>query len=205
MGEFIKQPVNKHSLSKIGSVYGVGTNDADCMVAIRVSGKRVLCPIYTVWANMLKRCYCPSFLLKEPTYNGCTVCDEWLTFSSYSNWHKENYTLGFHLDKDLKVIGNKLYSPETCLFIPNDVNQLIITAHSNKGGHPTGVSFIKAEGKYRARITIDSKEKYLGRFNNPDAASKAYTKAKNTEIVRKCGQYPEFAEYLINHINFFNQ
>lgn len=84
--------------------------------------------IYNAWANMLKRCYEPSVQEKHPTYIGCTVSDEWLCFSNYHRWYVENYIEGFHIDKDKKVLGNKVYGPDTCLFISRQENNEIAVA-----------------------------------------------------------------------------
>jgi len=185
-------------------IYGVGINDADYMVSVKQNGKRISCKAYLTWANMIKRCYYSDVKKNQPTYKGCTVEREWLTFSNFKKWFDGNYIDGYHLDKDLMVIGNKVYSPNTCLFVPNSINQLIIKEHKNKGGYPTGVTFIKKEGKYKARITIDSKEKYIDRFATAECASNAYRKAKAEDLKRKSEQHPEFAKYLKQYINFFN-
>lgn len=58
----------------------------------------------------------------KPTYEGCTVCDEWLYFSNFKKWFDENYIEGFQLDKDIIIRGNKVYSPQTCCFVPKEIN-----------------------------------------------------------------------------------
>jgi len=78
--------------------------------------------IYSRWVNMIKRCYDSKVQEKHPTYIGCTVCDEWLCFSNYHKWFVSNYIDGFEVDKDKKVAGNKVYSPDTCLFISKTEN-----------------------------------------------------------------------------------
>jgi hypothetical protein len=80
---------------------------------------------YVCWHNMLTRCYDPNYVTKFPTYKGCSVCFEWLNFSTFNSWHNENYIEGFHLDKDLLVKGNKVYSPNTCKFISAKDNYLL--------------------------------------------------------------------------------
>ena len=59
-------------------ICGVGVNDAN----YATSGKR-MCPFYRRWINMLERCYSEKFQEKNPTYRGCSVCEEWLTFSNF--------------------------------------------------------------------------------------------------------------------------
>jgi len=75
---------------------------------------------YNIWTGILERVYCPLFDIKRPTYRGCTVCEEWHNFQNFAKWYEDNYPkdgLDYHLDKDIKIDGNKLYSPETCLFV----------------------------------------------------------------------------------------
>ena len=79
---------------------------------------------YSVWHSMLQRCYDDKYHIKHPTYEGCTVCDEWLYFSNFKKWFDENYIEGTQLDKDI-FSKNKVYSPETCCFVPREINVLM--------------------------------------------------------------------------------
>lgn len=74
--------------------------------------------LYHRWKKMLARCYSKSF----PDYIDCSVCERWLNFQNFVNDAKNlpGYTKdlsGLALDKDTRVVGNKLYSPATCQFI----------------------------------------------------------------------------------------
>ena len=104
------------------------------------------------------------------------------------------------LDKDIKVPGNKIYSPERCLFLPKSINLLLNGCAARRGDYPKGVNLFKRNGSFIAKISIDGKRKHLGYFSTPELARQAYVKAKNAEIMRKCEQYPQFAEYLANHL-----
>lgn len=93
--------------------FGVGNYKA------RENGK--LTVRYNTWADMIQRCYDPKWHKKKPTYRDCSVCEEWYNYQVFSEWFEKNYIEGFHLDKDIKVNGNRVYSPETCLFVsPKD-------------------------------------------------------------------------------------
>ena len=111
-------------------VCGVGINDADYVVKKfetigYVDGKRKrklvwTCPYHRAWESMLKRCYSAKYQERQPTYKGCTVSDDWLTFSNFRAWMIAQDWEGKHLDKDLLFEGNKIYSTETCVFVaPN--------------------------------------------------------------------------------------
>lgn len=73
--------------------------------------------IHAIWASMLGRCYSDDVQKRHPAYVGCTVCDEWHNFSNFVPWYLKNIKAGEHLDKDIKVKGNREYSPSTCLGI----------------------------------------------------------------------------------------
>jgi hypothetical protein len=190
----------KISLARRRPIYGIGKNDADYVTQIKINGKSVTCPAYQKWHNMIKRCYSAKFHSLQPTYTGCTVCDEWLTFSNFKKWFDANNVEGHHIDKDLKFPGNKRYSPETCLFLPSCINNLLVDHAAKRGDWPIGVSFDKQENSFQAGIKIDGKRRGLGRFSNPELAHEAYVTAKNKEIIRKSKQFPELAIYLKQYI-----
>ncbi len=73
---------------------------------------------------MLRRCYDDELHSKYPTYKGCSVCDEWHDFQVFAQWYKSNYIEGYHLDKDIKINGNKVYSPSACLFVSPSENAI---------------------------------------------------------------------------------
>lgn len=108
-------------------VYGVGNNDADYVVEKReeigyVGGKRRrklmwVCPYYQTWKDMIKRCYSTKCQEKFPTYKGCSVSADWHTFSNFKAWMEKQNWEGKQLDKDILIEGNKVYSPETCVFV----------------------------------------------------------------------------------------
>ena len=116
----------------------MGVNDADYTVIPTVNGKQVVCTFYRAWTAMLKRCYNPTYQANNPTYIGCTVCDEWLTFSNFKKWMMRQDFQGKQLDKDLLVKGNKLYSPETCVFVDGMINTFTIDSGAIRGDYPIG-------------------------------------------------------------------
>tara|TARA_R110000851_G_scaffold219118_2_gene371910 strand:+ start:435 stop:1091 length:657 start_codon:yes stop_codon:yes gene_type:complete len=81
------------------------------------NGKRT--KAHNSWSRILSRCYREAYHKEKPTYKNCTVCEEWHNFQNYAEWYEANYIEGYHLDKDIKQRGvvNKIYSPETCLFV----------------------------------------------------------------------------------------
>lgn len=170
-------------------VYGVGINDASYNVSLkeelpRVNGERRqkhvwTCPYYVTWKGMLQRCYSDAWHIKYPTYEGCTVCDEWLTFSNFRRWMETQDWEGNQLDKDILFIGNKIYSPEMCVFVSGAVNKFITESNSSRGDYPIGVSWNNNESKFVSRCCqFSGKRETLGYFNTPEEAHKAWLKEK---------------------------
>lgn len=176
----------------MGKVYGVGINDAGYVTQrdVEVGGKRKqvwICPYYRTWKSMLKRCYSGSFQKKYPTYIGCTVTEEWKTFSNFKAWMETQCWEGKQLDKDLLVNGNTEYSPSTCVFIPRVVNMFLTDSGAARGDLPIGVCRIK--GKYMARCNnpFSKKTEYLGLFSCPQEAHLAW-KSKKAEHAKRLAE-----------------
>ena len=151
-------------------VYGFGVNDLK-------DGKRKSREhriIYLYWKRMIRRCYSGKELTNKTSYKDVQVCKAWRYFSSFYNWALDKYVEGFHLDKDLLVKGNKVYSPTTCCFLPVEINSFICLNKKKRGELPIGVVYRKDTKKYIAQIYIDNKNKYIGDFLNIEDAFNAY-------------------------------
>ncbi len=184
MQEFIEQPANAQSLRQRKLVYGKGINDADYITKYtNDSGKRMVCPFYRKWKNMLERAYCSSYHAKHPTYISCSVSPEWLTFSNFKAWMVQQPWQGNELDKDLLVNGNKVYGPETCIFVSKAVNQLFTDSGAARGELPIGVDYRKPNNKYRARCAVRGKRQHIGSYQTPEEASRAYNSFKRQMII----------------------
>ena len=168
-------------------VYGVGINDANYKVTTKVGNKRISCPFYLRWKCMLRRCYDPKYTLKNPTYIGCSVCDEWLSFMSFKAWMETQEWEGMHLDKDILIKGNKAYSPNTCMFITHEINTLLLDRGNARGKYPQGVA--RDKKMYTAHLAKYGKLVHIGSFKTVYCASKAYKKAKSEHIVNIAKQY----------------
>ena len=157
---------------------GVGVNDSPFIIKIRIDGVRHSHKAYLVWVNMLKRCYNSDYKEKHPTYRDVTCCTEWLLFTNFAKWFKNNYVSGYHLDKDLLVEGNEVYGPDTCIFVSQEVNNFLTLSNNSSGLLPIGVSI--RYGKYEA--CINSKG-YLGIFSDPISAHRAWQRAKLEQAI----------------------
>lgn len=125
-------------------VYNIAVNDADYKVSKRkrlsngVCKKVWECPFYSKWMNMLTRCYSEAFHRNRPSYRGCTVCKDWLVFSNFKDWMSRQNWDGNALDKDLVGNGNKIYSPDTCVFVSPELNSFLLINHKIRGDLPAG-------------------------------------------------------------------
>lgn len=122
---------------------------------------------YNTWNHMMQRCYSPNE--NQITYKGCTICPEWHNFQNFAKWFEENYIEGFHLDKDILVKGNKVYSPETCCFVPVEINSLVKNFNRRNGK-----SGVQKQKKFISKITKNGKTIYLGSFKTEDEAHNRY-------------------------------
>lgn len=159
---------------------------------------------FILWRDMIARCYNEKETQKRQTYRGCKVCDEWLVFSNFLEWFNIHYVEGWELDKDILFKGNKVYSPTTCCFVPQEINKLFTNRKSNKGKYPIGVSFINAKQKFVACVGINGKNKTIGHFNSPEEAFNAYKIEKEKrakEIANKWKDQlePRVYEALVNY------
>lgn len=143
MGVSEVQVKNRRSKVKHNAVFSIGTNDADYVVVTYDKHHKVdfSCPYYTRWKHMLYRCYDPKYQKGKPTYKGCTVCEEWLTFSNFKKWMQEQDWEGKELDKDLIDSENTVYCPEKCLFIPRALNTALSKLKIRDNGLPSGVAY----------------------------------------------------------------
>lgn len=100
-------------------IYGIGINDIKDITKTKDGIK-----CYQTWRDMLKRCYSTKFQATKPTYIGCTVHPDWLRLSNFKQWFDKFYVDGYDLDKDIIDCNNKVYSKDTCVFIPHSINML---------------------------------------------------------------------------------
>jgi hypothetical protein len=162
-------------------VHGIGINDADYAVQPKINGAVVRCKFYVTWSDMLKRSYCKKYQETKPTYAGCSVCSEWLTFSNFKAWMMQQDWKGNQLDKDLLHAGNKIYSPETCSFVDVLINAFLTDSASARGDYLIGCSFDKRSGKFRSycRNVFTKTQEHLGYFASEQEAHEAWRQRKH--------------------------
>lgn len=143
--------------------------------------------LYIQWLNIKQRCYNPNRWIKNPTYQGCSVHDDWkYNFQQFA----EDYTsmIGYglpnrQLDKDILVKGNKVYSKDTCILVPHNINILFTNSKNARGQYPVGVIYTPHDTPpYMARIRKHGKQIFIGRYRTIEEAFQAYKNAKEQHI-----------------------
>ena len=173
-------------------VYGVGyvgEGEYKC----RENGKDT--KVYRTWYDMLRRCYDEKNLKRNPTYVNCKVSESFHNFQNFGKWYENNFYQvddeKMCLDKDILVKHNKIYSPETCVFVPETINLLFTKRQNDRGESVIGVTYNKRDKKYATRCNLlnpetgKSKSKYLGTYETQEKAFEVYKyyKEKNIKVV----------------------
>ena len=157
------------------TIYGVGFM-GNGKYKNRINGE--ITNEYAEWHNMLRRCYNEELQNKYPTYKNVTVDKYFHNFQNYGAWREDNYYEiegeQMHLDKDILYKDNKIYSPDTCIFVPERINNLFIKRDANRGDCPIGVHYHKQRNKYTAQCKVEGRHKHLGYYNTPEEAFQAY-------------------------------
>lgn len=176
-------------------VQGIGTKGTEYPTW---DGKKIL-KEYAVWGSMLHRCT-EKVWATRPSYIGTTCSDNFKSYSFFYEWcqtqvgfsEKDNHGKYWHLDKDLLVKGNKVYSENVCVFLPADINQLFTKRDRNRGDYPLGVSKHKRDKTYSATCNCGKDNQiFLGNYSTPLEAFLAYKKAKEAYIKQVAEQYKD--------------
>ena len=152
---------------------------------------------YSLWQNMLRRCYSDTSKNRNPTYEGCEVSDNFKSYEYFYEWCNNQIGFSndgngnpFHLDKDLLIKSNKVYSESTCVFIPVEINVILTKSTASRGKHLIGVCWCKEKKAFVARVSKNKgKRENLGVFNTELEAFNAYKVAKEDFIKEQAEKY----------------
>lgn len=155
---------------------------------------------YSTWSSMIRRCNDYKFLEREPSYQNCTIYEDWYNYQNFGYWFTENYyevpNEKMQLDKDILIKGNKEYGPSTCCFVPHHINSLFTSRKNNRGDLPIGV--YKTNGKddkYSIQCnTMFGDKKLITRhgFTSIEDAFFAYKELKENEIKKVADYYQQY-------------
>ena len=186
------------------SVYGVGIVGNKYPIKVNdVQTKE-----YGLWKSMLRRCYSDNFKKKNPTYIDCEVSDKFKSYEYFYEWCNKQIGFGvdgFEIDKDLLIKGNKVYSETTCVFLPQEINTLLIKRTASRGKHPIGVCWNKTKKSFVAHVgKSKGKQEHLGYFKTEIEAFNAYKQAKEAFVKEQANKWkdkidPRAYEALMNY------
>ena len=159
----------------------------------KVSENRKLMDEFVIWYDMLRRCYDPKFHEKHSTYKDCIVEDYLLNFQHMGKWINENYYEipgeRMCLDKDILHKGNKIYSRETCIFVPERINTLFVKSDKARGDCSIGVT-PRSSGNYQVMCNNgNGKNIYLGTYPTEEQAFQVYKEYKEKVIKKTIDSY----------------
>ena len=173
------------------SVFGVGVSGTK--YPFRIDGVKT--KEYVLWCDMLRRCYSDDFKKKQPTYDGCEVSDNFLHYEYFYEWCNSQIGFGnegFELDKDLLIKGNKVYSESTCVFLPSEINSLLVKRTASRGKHLIGVYFNKKSKAFVAMVSRNKGQpEYLGLFKTEIEAFNAYKQAKEAFVKEQANEWKD--------------
>ena len=171
--------------SKDGAYFGMAYKDEkyDCCFT-NERGEKKNKHEYNLWIGMLTRCYSEKTRALNKTYEGCEVDDFFLHYSNFYEWCNEQigFKDGFELDKDLLNKGNRIYSPNNCLFLPKSLNTALTRRQNHRGKYLIGVTFDKNRKRFASRMGFFGKVKTLGNYKTELEAFNAYKAAKEAYL-----------------------
>ena len=190
-GDFWQSPANHMTwegcpvcarLQNNDLVFGIGIND-------EITPATKCHKAYNHWQMILKKCFDQEYKAQHPTYKNVTMCEEWKRFSVFKKWFDSNYVEGYDLDKDLlSDNGRKMYSPDTCCFIPHNLNVLLCSKKLGKDGFPRGIR--KESRSYAVRVFLHKGKRIrIGKIRSIDEAIDIYNKIKREDMASVALEY----------------
>ena len=183
-------------------VFGVGITSN---LPTKTSDGRTL-PDYNLWCGMLERCYSDKYQQKKPTYIGCSVSENFRYYSYFKEWccrqvgfsDLDNKGRKFVLDKDILLKGNKLYSENTCCFVPVEINSALTKCNSRRGLYPVGVTYDATKTlPFQPTVSFEGKNKRLERCASAEEAFYIYKQAKEAIIKSLAEKYKNLIDYKV--------
>lgn len=148
-----------------------------------------------LWSNMFIRCYNESELIKHPNYVGCKVCEEWFCFNDFARWYNKNKwgnNLKLQVDKDILFKRNKIYSPSTCLLVPQRINKLFVHSVDSQTRNGLIGTYLNQNGRYTSQCKTESKtNKNLGSFDSEIEAFLKYKEVRELYIKRMADKHKQ--------------
>lgn len=161
---------------------GVGT------YAMTINGKPTCA--HKAWSGVIERCYSTRLRHSRPCYSDVTISGDWHNFQNFAKWFysQRGAELGWEIDKDLLVTGNKHYSPETCILLPRRLNTAIIHVGSNE--NVLGYSYHPVSKLYSTMVSTPAGGRNIY-FKTKDECVKYYYKSKSEQLSSLANEWRE--------------
>jgi hypothetical protein len=187
-------------MRKNGIVYGYGINDIGSVESIQRE--------YKLWQGVLRRCYSRKDQenQRNKSYIDCSVSENFLKLSYFSKWcqeqvgfkNKDEHDRYWELDKDILIKGNRVYSEDTCVFVPREINKLLTGSIKPNRALPVGVHLQKDASLFVAQCSDSQNGQILlGYFKTVDEAFKAYKNFKENIIKSKVMKWESCLDPLV--------
>jgi hypothetical protein len=163
----------------------------------------------TLWRTLSNKCDDNGNVqnIRQRCYAG--VSNAFESYQEFTDWCQDQYGYMrqelngrfWSLDKDVLVPGNRIYGPDTCLFVPFKVNNTFITPMTReKYTYPMGVykdKERKLSGSFYAGIrnTGNKNPTVLGKFDTEMEAHRAWQLAK-ADIILSLSQDAEIKDHV---------
>ena len=172
---------SKLSIGKRKQIFDLYVNDAPFQSSIVRDGLRINHEGYQAWIHMIHRVHGKSSD-RYTTYKKVKICEEWRSFMAFRDWWVLNYIPGWCLDKDILGLGN-IYSPESCIYIPQWLNKILNTSPARRGKYALGVS--RSGNKYVASVSnpVTGIHEKVGYFKSEQEARDAWIMRKNEVLL----------------------
>lgn len=172
------------------SVYGVGIIGTKYPRSVNCRNIKE----YETWRQILRRCFDNEFKNRQPTYNNVDCCDEWLSYESFYEWlhSQSNFDKWYNgkrwaIDKDIFAKRNKMYSPEMCSLVPQNVNCLFLKREAQRGDYPIGVHYSENGFVAICRNPFTDTNEELGSYSTPEKAFNAY-KCYKEDLIKQVAE-----------------
>ncbi len=169
------------------SVYGVGITGNKYPRSVN----KKMTKEYDTWIHILQRCFDDRLKEKQPSYVDKECCEEWLYFPNFYEWlhDQPNFDKWLNgkrwaIDKDILIKRNKLYSPNTCCLVPQNVNCVFLKREADRGKYPIGVTEGEFGFEAKCHNPFTNRSEELGCYATPERAFEAYKRYKE-DIVKQ--------------------
>ena len=151
---------------------------------------------YKLWVNIMTRCDNEDYKKARPVYKDVIICDEWKYYPNFKEWFNEHWYVidgeRTELDKDIINKGNKIYSPDNCVFVPQRINSLFTKRNSKRGDLPIGVTSRNYNNNIYYYSTVSINGKNIAKsFKTVKEAFQDYKFRKEREIKRIADEYKD--------------